>query len=210
MLKRILLAVALVLTATSLPAAEAPRVRVSTSMGAFVIQLDAERAPLTVDSFLRYARSGQYDGTLFHRVIGRFMIQGGGMDANYKARQTKPPVPNESGNGLRNLRGTVGLARTAAPHSGDCQFFVNVVDNGDLDPLPTRWGYAVFGRVTEGMDVVDRISGVATGAVGPLPSDAPLKPVVIEKVEVLGADSAASAAPDTARPLPPPIESPSQ
>lgn len=211
MLKRILLAVSLLLTATSAPAAESPRVRVTTSMGAFVIQLEAERAPLTVDNFLRYVRAGQYDGTLFHRVIGQFMIQGGGMDANYQTRPTKPPVPNESGNGLRNLRGTVGLARAATPHSGDCQFFVNVVDNGDLDPLPTRWGYAVFGRVVEGMDIVDRISVVPTGSVGPLPSDAPLKPVVILKVELVGANNPVNATvPEMARPLPPPIESPAQ
>ena len=111
---------------------------------------------------------------------------------DYKATPTLKPIPNEAGNGLKNLRGTVGLARASGPHSGDCQFYVNVADNGDLDPLPTRWGYAVFGRVIEGMEVVDRISVSPTGPMGPLKQDAPLQAVVIQKVELLAEVPAAT------------------
>ncbi|MGH8220043.1 MAG: peptidylprolyl isomerase [Steroidobacteraceae bacterium] len=162
------------------------RVRVTTSMGDFVIQLDCERAPFTVTNFLRYVREGQYTNTLFHRVISNFVIQGGGHDATtFRLKPTHLPIPNESGNGLQNKRGTVGLARANKAHSGNCQFYVNLVDNPELDPLPTRWGYAVFGKVIEGMDVVDRIGITPTGTMGPFKSDAPLKPVVIEKVELL-------------------------
>jgi cyclophilin family peptidyl-prolyl cis-trans isomerase len=169
------------------PAEAAERVRVTTNMGEFVIELQPDRAPLTVANFLRYVREGFYSGTLFHRVVGGFVIQGGGHSASdYKLKATHEPVVNESGNGLQNLRGTVGLARTAGPHTGNSQFYVNLVDNPELDPVPTRWGYAVFGRVVEGMDVVDRIGVVPTGAVGPFKSDAPLKPVIIEKIVVEG------------------------
>src|SRR5262245_14542320 len=125
----------------------AERVRVTTNLGSFVIELQRDRAPLTVENFLVYVRSGHYTNTLFHRVISGFVIQGGGVGTDFKPRQAQKPIPNEAGNGLKNLRGTVGLARAAGPHTGDCQFYVNVADNGDLDPLPTRWGYAVFGRV---------------------------------------------------------------
>jgi peptidyl-prolyl cis-trans isomerase A (cyclophilin A) len=168
-------------------AQDAPRVRVVTSAGEFVVELEPERAPLTVANFLRYAREGFYEGTVFHRVIANFVIQGGGhAAADYAVKATHAPIANESGNGLANRRGTVGLARTEAPHSGTSQFYLNVADNPDLDPLPTRWGYAVFGRIVEGMDVVDRMSVVPTGRAGPFKSDAPLKPIVIERVEVLG------------------------
>lgn len=167
-------------------AADDPRVRVSTTLGDFVIELNPERAPLTVADFLTYVKEGHYTNTLFHRVIANFMIQGGGVTPQYTLKPTHPPIPNESGNGLENVRGAVGLARAAAPHSGDAQFFVNVGNNADLDPLPTRWGYAVFGRVVEGMDVVDRISVQPTGAVGALKSDAPLTPVVIKSIELIG------------------------
>ena len=162
-----------------------PEVRVTTNMGSFVIELRPNRAPLTVANFLRYVRSGFYSNTLFHRVVANFVIQGGGHDANppYDLKPTYPPVDNESGNGLQNKRGAVGLARAAAPDTGNAQFYINLVDNPELDPLPTRWGYAVFGEVIEGMSVVDRIGTVATGAFGPFKSDAPLQPVIIEKVE---------------------------
>jgi peptidyl-prolyl cis-trans isomerase A (cyclophilin A)/peptidyl-prolyl cis-trans isomerase B (cyclophilin B) len=157
-------------------------------MGDFVIELYPDRAPLTVANFLRYVREGHYTNTLFHRVIANFVIQGGGHDATtLKLKPVHAAIPNESGNGLQNKRGTVGLARAAAPHSGNCQFYVNLVDNPELDPLPTRWGYAVFGKVIEGMDVVDRIGVTPTGSTGPFKSDAPLKPVVIEKIELLPA-----------------------
>ena len=184
-------------------AAGPERVRVTTNLGSFVIELQRDRAPLTVENFLGYVRSGQYTNTLIHRVISGFVIQGGGVGMDFKPKQAQKPIPNEAGNGLKNLRGTVGLARAAGPHTGDCQFYVNVADNGDLDPLPTRWGYAVFGRVVEGMEVVDRISVSPTGAIGPFKADAPLQPVVIEKAELL-ADAPASAAPAGAPAAAPP------
>ena len=162
-----------------------PEVRVTTSMGSFVIELRPDRAPLTVANFLRYVRAGFYTNTLFHRVVANFVIQGGGHQATppYALKPTNPPVDNESGNGLQNKRGSVGLARAAAPDTGNAQFYINLVDNPELDPLPTRWGYAVFGKVVQGMDVVDRIGVVPTGAFGPFKSDAPLKPVIIESIE---------------------------
>jgi cyclophilin family peptidyl-prolyl cis-trans isomerase len=160
-------------------------VRVHTNLGSFVIQLETQRAPLTTANFLEYVRAGHYDGTIFHRVVGNFVIQGGGYDREFNERPTRDPIPNESGNGLSNARGTVGLARTGHPHSGTSQFYVNLVDNPMLDPQPSRWGYAVFGRVIEGMSVVDDIGAVATSEAGPFESDVPLKPIVIEKMEVL-------------------------
>ncbi|MGH8259949.1 MAG: peptidylprolyl isomerase [Steroidobacteraceae bacterium] len=170
-------------------------------MGDFVIELYPSRAPLTVANFLRYVREGQYTNTLFHRVIANFVVQGGGHDATtYQLKPTHPPVPNESGNGLQNKRGMVGLARAAAPHSGNCQFYVDLVDNPELDPLPTRWGYAVFGKVIEGMDVVDRIGVTPTGSMGPFKSDAPLTPVVIEKIELLPAGAPLQLNPAAATP----------
>jgi len=178
------------------PAAAPPRVRVSTTMGDFVIELMPDRAPLTVANFLRYVKEGFYPGTVFHRVIANFVVQGGGHEAgDYKLKPVHEPVVNESGNGLQNKRGTVGLARSAPPHSGNSQFYINLVDNPDLDPLPTRWGYAVFGRIVEGMDVVDRIGVTPTGAVGPFKSDAPIKPVIIEKLALVDATAPAAATP---------------
>ncbi len=184
-------------------AADAPQqVKVSTNMGDFVIELMPDRSPLTVANFLRYVREGYYSGTLFHRVVANFVIQGGGHSAtDLKLKAVHDPVFNESGNGLQNKRGTVGLARGESPHSGNAQFYVNLVDNPDLDPLPTRWGYAVFGRVVQGMDVVERIGVTPTGATGPFKSDAPLKPVVIEKVEVV--EGAANQPAATAAPVAP-------
>jgi peptidyl-prolyl cis-trans isomerase A (cyclophilin A) len=160
-------------------------VRVHTNMGSFVIELDTARAPLTTQNFLEYVRSGFYSGTIFHRVVAGFVAQGGGHDETMAEKPTRPPVPNESGNGLSNRRGTVGLARTGDPHSGTSQFYINLVDNPTLDPQPSRWGYTVFGRVIEGMSVVDSIGAVATGERAPFDSDVPLKPIVIEKIEEL-------------------------
>ncbi|MGA7541402.1 MAG: peptidylprolyl isomerase [Steroidobacteraceae bacterium] len=164
-----------------------PEVRVTTNMGSFVIELYPGRAPLTVANFLRYVHEGFYNNTLFHRVVANFVIQGGGHAATapYALKPTYPAIVNESGNGLQNKRGAVGLARAAGPHTGNAQFYVNLVDNPELDPLPTRWGYAVFGQVVQGMDVVDRIGVVPTGAMGPFKSDAPLKPVIIQSIEVI-------------------------
>jgi peptidyl-prolyl cis-trans isomerase A (cyclophilin A) len=168
--------------ASATPAA-APQVLVVTSLGNFTLELNAERAPLTVAHFLKYVDQGQYSGTIFHRVIANFVIQGGGFDSSYKLKPAPSKVVNESGNGLTNQRGTVGMARSQDPHGSDCQFYVNLYDNEALDPNKTRWGYAVFGRVVQGMEVVDHIGNVATGARGPFKEDAPLKPVVIERIE---------------------------
>ena len=183
-------------------AASVERVRVTTNFGAFVIEMQRDRAPLTVENFLFYVKSGYYTNTLFHRVISGFVIQGGGVGADYKAKPTQKPIANEAGNGLKNLRGTVGLARASGPHSGDCQFYVNVADNADLDPLPTRWGFAVFGKVIEGMEVVDRISVSPTGAMGPFKQDAPLQPVIIQKAELITEQTTVTPAPTPVAPTP--------
>jgi cyclophilin family peptidyl-prolyl cis-trans isomerase len=169
------------------PAAPSPQVQVVTAMGNFTIELNAERAPLTVAQFLKYVDQGYYSGTIFHRAVPNFLIQGGGYDPDYKLKGTPSKVVNESGNGLTNQRGTVGLARPPEPHAGDVQFYVNLNDNAALDPNQTRWGYAVFGKVVTGMDVVDKISTVATGAKGPFKDDAPLQPVIIQRIERLPA-----------------------
>jgi cyclophilin family peptidyl-prolyl cis-trans isomerase len=167
--------------AATTPAA-ATQVRVVTSMGSFIIELNAERAPLTVPHFLKYVDQGHYTGTIFHRVIANFVIQGGGFDKDYKPTSAPNKVVNESGNGLTNVRGTVGMARGEEPHGSDVQFYVNLYDNEALDPNQTRWGYAVFGKVVQGMDVVDKIGNVATTTHGPF-KDTPVVPVVIERIE---------------------------
>ncbi len=187
---RILLLVAAGLCAPAWSQDAAPaglqQVRFETTMGAFTVEVDPARAPLTAESFLQYVRDQHYDGTVFHRVIGNFVIQGGGYLPDGTEKPVRGGVPNESGNGLSNRRGTVALARTGDPHSGTSQFYVNVTDNIALDPSPTRWGYAVFGRVVEGMDVVERIASVATGSSGSFQEDAPLQPVVITTARVIG------------------------
>jgi cyclophilin family peptidyl-prolyl cis-trans isomerase len=172
------------------------QVRVVTSMGDFVIEVRPERAPLTAADFLRYVKEGFYTNTLIHRVVPNFVIQGGGHDAaTMSLKPTHENVVNESGNGLQNKRGAVGLARSTAPHSGNAEFYINLVDNPDLDPVPTRWGYTVFGRVVQGMDVLDKIGETPTGAVGPFKQDAPLKPIIIQSVTVVAPTAAAPAAP---------------
>jgi cyclophilin family peptidyl-prolyl cis-trans isomerase len=163
-----------------------PQVVVVTSLGSFTIELNAERAPLTVANFLKYVDQGHYTNTIFHRVIANFVIQGGGFDTDSLAKPTPYKVVNESGNGLTNQRGTVGMARGQEPHSSDAQFYVNLYDNEALDPNKTRWGYAVFGTVVQGMEVVDKIGNVATGSHGPFKEDAPLQTVVIQKIERVG------------------------
>ena len=170
-----------------------PQVKVTTNMGEFVIEVRQDRSPLTAANFLRYVREGFYSGTLLHRTVANFVIQGGGHDATtYALKATHDNVFNESGNGLQNKRGAVGMARGDAPHSGNAQFYVNLVDNPDLDPVPTRWGYTVFGRIVQGMDVIDHIGGTPTGSMGPFKSDAPLKPVIIEKMEIVAAGVASA------------------
>jgi peptidyl-prolyl cis-trans isomerase A (cyclophilin A) len=175
-------------------AAYSPKIQVFTSMGNFTIELNVERAPLTVANILAYVDSGHYTNTLIHRAVANFIIQGGGFNADYTPKSAPLKVPNESGNGLSNVRGTVGLARTSDPHGGNAQFYVNLNDNAALDPNATRWGYAVFGHVIDGMDVVDRIGNVATGAHGEIKEEAPLKPIVILKVERVTSPSGGGAA----------------
>ena len=213
---RLLLGIFTLVLSIAVHAAGPERVRVNTSLGSFVVELQRDRAPLTVENFLGYVKAGHYTNTLFHRTIANFVIQGGGVGLDYKAVPTLKPIANESGNGLKNLRGTVGLARASGPHSGDAQFYVNVADNGDLDPLPTRWGYAVFGRVVEGMEVVDRISVSPTASGGPFKQDVPVKPVIIQKIELLADEVAPAPAPTVpprpapgATPAPAPVPEPS-
>jgi peptidyl-prolyl cis-trans isomerase B (cyclophilin B) len=158
---------------------------VDTSLGAFTIALDGARAPKSVANFLRYVDAAHYDGTIFHRVIDGFMVQGGGFDEALEKRAVGAPVENEADNGVLNKRGTVAMARTSDPHSATAQFFVSVADNDFLDHKAKNasgWGYTVFGRVTQGMDIVDKIKSVPTGAQGPFAKDAPLTPVVIRSV----------------------------
>ncbi len=163
-------------------AAEMPRVRLVTSMGEIVLALDSDKAPKTVENFIGYVKNGFYDGTLFHRVIDGFMIQGGGFNQEFEKKMTQPPISNEADNGLKNERGTIAMARTGDPHSATSQFFINVNDNHNLNHSAKSqrgWGYAVFGRVVEGMEVVDRIRVVPTTTYGYY-RDVPAKPVVIE------------------------------
>lgn len=162
-----------------------PVVEVVTTHGAFAITLDPTHAPKSVENFLRYVDAQHYDGTVFHRVIAGFMIQGGGFDAQLEKKPVTAPIQNEADNGLKNTRGTVAMARTSDPHSATAQWFVNVVDNGFLDHTAKDdrgWGYAVFGTVTEGMDVVDKIRAVKTGAQGPFAKDCPVQTVAITSV----------------------------
>lgn len=164
-----------------------PRVRLQTTKGSIVLELDAAKAPKSVENFLTYVRNNHYDGTIFHRVIKNFMIQGGGFSSNYEQKKTLPPIPNEADNGLRNDRGTIAMARTSDPNSATAQFFINVVNNDFLNFTGKNrqgWGYAVFGKVVEGMDVVDQIRDLPTGADGPFSSDVPKTQVMIEKASV--------------------------
>ena len=164
-----------------------PRVKMTTSKGVILIELDAEKAPISVENFLAYVNDGFYDGTIFHRVIPDFMIQGGGFTPDMGQKPTRAPIKNEAANGLKNLRGTVAMARTNVPDSATSQFFINLKDNAFLDyrgPQPQLIGYAVFGRVVSGMDVVDEIAAVPTGQAGPH-GDVPLTPVMIESVQLV-------------------------
>lgn len=173
---------ALLLTALASHCAMAQKVKLATSMGDIVIQLDADKAPKTVVNFVQYVKDGHYDGLVFHRVIGGFMIQGGGYDAEMKEKPTRPSIPLESRNGLSNQRGTVAMARTSVPDSASSQFFINVVDNSRLDAAnaPDGNGYAVFGKVVSGMEVVDKIREVPVGNKAGH-QNVPQQPVVIRK-----------------------------
>ncbi len=173
---------------TATNASDKVEVTMTTNMGDISIVLDAAKAPITVKNFLRYVDEGYYEGTIFHRVIPDFMIQGGGFDKNYGKKITHDTIINEADNGLKNDRGTIAMARTNAPHSASAQFFINVKDNDFLNHTAKNsrgWGYTVFGKVTKGMKIVDQIQHVRTGRGGPFPTDVPKKMIVIEKISRL-------------------------
>ena len=203
---------------TSWAQAPNPRVRVATNLGDIEIELQADKAPKTVANFLQYVKDKHYNGTIFHRVIANFMVQGGGFDTSYKQKPTRAPIQHEgrvaTAAGLKNQIGTVAMARTGDPHSATSQFFINVVDNAFLDPVlipegdpvprfeyrgqvvenvprhqllnhPQLWGYTVFGKVTSGMDVVQKIRNTPTGAGGPFPTDVPQTPVIIQSITLI-------------------------
>ena len=164
-----------------------PVVELDTSMGAIVIELNEEKAPKTVENFLNYVKSGHYDGTIFHRIIDGFMIQGGGMDAEMNEKATNAPIENEADNGLKNDAGTIAMARTQDPHSATSQFFINVKDNDFLNHSGKNmqgWGYTVFGKVTSGMDVIEKMRGVPTGRFG-MHADVPKEAVVINSATIV-------------------------
>lgn len=164
-----------------------PRVKLQTNQGDMLIELDAEKAPKTVENFLTYVKEGFYDGTIFHRVINNFMVQGGGFDANMKQKSTHAPVENEADNGLKNNQYTLAMARTNDPHSATAQFFINVADNDFLNftaPTANGWGYTVFGKVVEGTEVVDQIKTVKTGNKG-FHQDVPVENVIIEHATIV-------------------------
>jgi cyclophilin family peptidyl-prolyl cis-trans isomerase len=181
-----LLTCMLLLTFFSVDAqADKVQVLMKTSLGAIELSLDKAKAPKSVENFMQYVKEGFYDGTIFHRVIKGFMVQGGGFTAEMKKKQTRDPVENEANNGLKNKRGTIAMARTSAPHSATAQFFINHKDNGFLDyPGQDGWGYAVFGEVTKGMDVVDTIAQQPTGVTSGM-RDVPNTSILIEKVTIL-------------------------
>lgn len=195
------LSLAQVLTARAASSAS-PEVQFETSLGNIRLKLNAARAPITVKNFLTYVKEGHYDGVIFHRVIPGFMIQGGGFDANMKERSTRAPIKNEHDNGLTNRRGTISMARTSDPNSATAQFFINVANNAALDQGD---GYAVFGEVTEGMDVVDKIVAAPTTSVGPY-QNVPRTPIFITKAKVVGGEAGPAPAarpaakPDAAKP----------
>jgi peptidyl-prolyl cis-trans isomerase B (cyclophilin B) len=175
----------ILLGTTSTVFADKPKVLIQTNKGNITLELDRDKAPLSVQNFLTYVDEGFYNGTIFHRVIEGFMIQGGGFDKDFKKRPTHDPIKNEADNGLKNERGTVAMARTSDPHSATAQFFINHKDNDFLNHRSKDrqgWGYAVFGRVTDGMDVVDEIATTATGPGGPFRKDVPQETILIQQV----------------------------
>ncbi len=169
-------------------AADAPIVELATNQGTMTIQLDRERAPFSVANFLTYVKNGHYDGTIFHRVIAGFMIQGGGFTTDYEKKPTLDMIPNEADNGLKNLHGTIAMARTSDPHSATAQFFINAANNRFLNHTQKSqrgWGYTVFGQVTQGLEVVRKIEQIETGAGGPFRKDAPQQMVIIESARII-------------------------
>ena len=199
MMTRFTLAALLLVGAWS-AAQAAPQVLLETSEGNIRLELNPAAAPQTVENFLAYVDAGFYDGTLFHRVIPNFMIQGGGFTPEMQRKETRDPIQNEADNGLKNQRGTIAMARTGNPHSATAQFFINLVDNGFLDHTGKSgrgWGYSVFGRVVEGMEVVDRIAAVPTGVVNRM-KDVPKTPVIIERASRIETGESETAAPPAA------------
>ena len=186
-LKKLLLSIAVLALSFQIQLAQAanPKVKVETSKGTMVFELYPDKAPKTVANFLEYVNAGTYDGTIFHRVIKNFMNQGGGFTADYKKVDTRDPIQNEADNGLKNLKYTIAMARTSAPHSATNQFFINTADNAFLDHSSKSmrgWGYTVFGKVVEGENIAGAISRVATGSGGPFSTDVPATPIIIEKI----------------------------
>ena len=166
----------------------AAHILMTTTVGPMTLELDADNAPKTVENFLSYVSNGFYDGTIFHRVINNFMVQGGGFTADMEQKATQAPIENEANNGLKNARGTIAMARTQDPHSATAQFFINVQDNDFLNHTGENmqgWGYAVFGKVTEGEDVLDKIRCVQTGSQAGH-QDVPVEPIIIESVTIIG------------------------
>lgn len=158
-----------------------PYIKFETSEGDIVLELDGRRAPITVANFLKLVDDGYFNGTIFHRVIPNFMIQGGGYTPGLKLKEPDEKIVNESGNGILNMRGTIAMARTNDPHSAAAQFFINIADNASLNPQPDRWGYTVFGNVIQGMDVVDKIAAVPTGPQGNFSQDVPQIPIIVNQ-----------------------------
>lgn len=185
---RLFTAVLMIMTTINANGAELPRVKMQTNQGTIVLELQPDKAPISVENFLSYVNDGFYDDTIFHRVIDGFMIQGGGFTTDFQKKQTKAPIENEADNGLTNDVGTVAMARTGDPNSATAQFFFNVANNEFLNhsaPTPQGWGYAVFGRVIEGIEVVNTIKSLPTGSDGPFTENVPKTAVVIENVTVV-------------------------
>ncbi len=175
-----LAALTLASVCSSVLAQEAPRVRFNTTAGAFVVEVYPDKAPKTVENFLQYVKDKHYDGTIFHRVIDIFMVQGGGFDAKFSQKPTRAPIPLEASNGLKNDVGTIAMARTGNPNSATSQFFINVKDNAMLNaPSPDGYGYTVFGKIVSGADVIQKIKSTPTGAGGPFPTDVPKTTILI-------------------------------
>lgn len=189
-LAALILCLGLATTAGTVAADSAPQVKFATTAGDFVIEVYPDKAPKTVENFLQYVKDKHYDGTIFHRVINNFMVQGGGFDTGYVQKATRPPVLHEGREALakggpKNVVGTVAMARTNDPNSATAQFFINVKDNAFLDPSPQSPGYTVFGKIVSGMDVIDKIKAMPTGPGGPFPSDVPRTPVVIKSATLV-------------------------
>ena len=193
MKNKLFVALAALLVATAAFAAD-PQVEIKTNMGIITLELYPDKAPKTVENFLQYVKDGHFKGTIFHRVINGFMIQGGGFTTDFVQKKTRPPVQNEANNGLKNDVGTIAMARTSDPQSATAQFFINHKNNDFLNytgPTPQGWGYTVFGKVIKGVDVVNKIAALETGPTGPFQSDVPRKPVIIEDARILTADKPA-------------------